>query len=385
MNDQNQHNPDVLFVVPRFHTNLLGWFQGLTKLDVSFRILVQAFGKSENHSSYLPEKIDPHIEHFRVSVFRRFKLNNFSILFKHIRRVQPKLIFFRFELNFTSLVFLINIFLSRAKFVIYLQWPLYGLDLIRKIIRRILIFLLRVPIITPVLSTSDFWIGREVSDKSRQGVFFVPFGVPLRNLDSEFSSLPPNLQALKFLSIGKFQYRKNHLETIQNFLSNSNFASTEATFEIVGEVSTSEHLTVLRQIIDFIESKNLEGKILISTNMEHDEVLKKLKDCDIFVLMSDSEPASISNLEAMSFGKPVIIKSGNGTANYLNHGKGGFILSTPIEFSEGLNYFFEHQDFIDSCKSENLSAVKKFMDPAEVARHLMDLGLQIENSRIERD
>ena len=385
MNVQDPHNPEVLFVVPRFHTNLLGWFQGLTKLDISYRILVQALGKSENHSSDLPEKIDPHVEYFKVLIFRGFKLSNFSILFKQIQRVQPKLIFFRFELNFTSLVFLINIFLSREKFVIYLQWPLHGLGLIRRVIRRILSFLLRVPIITPVLSTSDSWIGKEISDKSHQGVFFVPFGMPIRNLVSEFSSRPPNLQALKFLSIGKFQHRKNHLETIQNFLSNSNFSSTEATLEIVGEVSTLEHSTVLNQIIDFIESNNLEEKIIISTNKGHEEVLRKLENCDIFVLMSDSEPASISHLEAMSFGKPVIIKSGNGTANYLNHGKGGFILSTPIEFNEGLNYFFEHQEFLNSCKLENLFSVKKFMDPAEVASQLMYLGLQKEISRTVRD
>ena len=53
-------------------------------------------------------------------------------------------------------------------------------------------------------------------------------------------------------------------------------------------------------------------------NLNHQETLDKIKDCDIFLLLSDSEPASISNIEAMAFGKPIIIKSGNGTANYLN-------------------------------------------------------------------
>ena len=383
MNVLTRFNPDVLFVVPRFHTNLLGWFYGLTKLEISFRILVQTFGKSEDHTLYHPERIDPHNEDFRVSIFRGFKLSNFLVLINYIRRVQPKLIIFRFELNFTSLVFLMNILLSGKPFVIYQQWPLHGLGLSRKMIRGILLFFLRVPIITPVLSASDSWIGKEVSDKNGQRVLFVPFGVPIRNLSSEISSLRPNIQTLKFLTIGKFQYRKNHLQTIQSFLANSNFANTEATLEIVGEVSTLEHFRVLSEINDFIAAKNLDKKIIISINKEHGEVLKKLESCDVFVLLSDSEPASISNLEAMSFGKPVIIKSGNGTANYLNHGSGGFIVSTPIEFNEGLNYFFEHQDFMDLCKSENLSSVKKLMDPATVATKLLCLKLQKEKSSTE--
>lgn len=374
MDVQTQHNSEVLFVVPRFHTNLIGWFQGLTKLGISFQILVQTYGKSENHIFYHPEKIDPNTDYFRIPFWGGIKFKKYFTLLKHIRRLQPRLIFFRFELNLTSLVFLINILLSRKAYVIYLQWPLSGLRLSKGIIRKIMLSVLRAPIVTPVLSQSDSWIGMEQPDKHCRGVFFIPFGVPIRDSESELSSFSTKAGGLKFLTIGKFQRRKRHLETIENFLSNSNFCNTEATLEIIGEVSSSEHFAVLREIKDLIASKNLEEKILISTNIEHDKVLAKLNNCDIFVLMSDSEPASVSNLEAMSFGKPVIIKSGNGTANYLNHERGGFIVSTPTEFNQRLNYFFDHPDFIATCKSENLSSVKLLMDPFSVASKLMRIG-----------
>jgi glycosyltransferase involved in cell wall biosynthesis len=154
-------------------------------------------------------------------------------------------------------------------------------------------------------------------------------------------------------------------------MSNENFRNSNATFEIIGEVSDSEHFKVLDEVNTYVLENHLENKILISVNINHDEVLKKIGESDIFILMSDSEPASISNLEAMSFGKPVLIKSGNGTANYLNNQSGGFIIDSPEEFDQRINYFFDHPEFLSLCRTENLLTVKKLLDPELVARKLL--------------
>jgi len=366
-----EDSTEVLFIVPRFHTNYIGWLHGLSKLGISFRILVQTIGKSENHSFQSPEKIDPGADYFRISIFDSFRLDKHFMLFGQIKRIKPKLIIFRFELNITSIIFLINVLLSRTQFLIYLQWPLYGANYPRRVLRTFFVAFLKVPTITPVLSCKDSWIGQGSIKNMSHGSFFIPFGMPTRDSNSILTGSPLDIESLRFLTVGKFQRRKNHIEAIQGLMSNENFRNSNATFEIIGEVSDSEHFKVLDEVNTYVLENHLENKILISVNINHDEVLKKIGESDIFILMSDSEPASISNLEAMSFGKPVLIKSGNGTANYLNNQSGGFIIDSPEEFDQRINYFFDHPEFLSLCRTENLLTVKKLLDPELVARKLL--------------
>ena len=112
----------------------------------------------------------------------------------------------------------------------------------------------------------------------------------------------------------------------------------------------------------------------LTTNQEHAQALLKIEQCDVFVLMSEQEPASVSNLESMSFGKPVIIKSGNGTANYLKNGHGGFIVSSTEEFHRSVDYFFENPDFCEASCVSNVLVVREMLDPKSVARRLLNIA-----------
>jgi glycosyltransferase involved in cell wall biosynthesis len=371
MRVSTENSAEVLFVAPRFHTNYIGWLHGLSKLGISCKMLVQTVGKSENHSFLKPEKIDPSVDYFRISILDAFKFDKYFILFNKINKMKPKLIIFRFELNLTSFFFLVNILLSRTQCLIYLQWPLCGANFPRRALRIFFTAFLKVSTITPVLSRKDSWIGQGTIENKSHGSFFIPFGMPIRDSNSAITSKALDMGSVRFLTVGKFQQRKNHIETIQYLMSNENFRSSGATFEIIGEVSNLEHFMVLDEIKTYVLENRLENKILISLNINHYEVLKKIEESNIFILMSDSEPASISNLEAMSFGKPVIIQSGNGTANYLNNEYGGFIISSPEEFDQRVNYIFDHPEFMIRCHVENLLTVKELLDPELVAKKLL--------------
>jgi len=367
-----QDPADVLFIVPRFHTNYIGWLHGLSRLGISFRMLVQTFGISENHSLLIPEKIDPNEDYFKISFTKEFKFKKFFILLMHIKRLKPKLIIFRFELNFTSLVFLVNILLSRTRLLIYLQWPLHGASYSKRFLRTFFTFILRIPTVTPVLSHNDSWIGQSRTNTVSHGSFFIPFGMPLQESAPTPVGLPASIGSLRFLTIGKFQRRKNHMETIECLMTNDKFRNSDSTYEIIGEVSNAEHHKILGEIKAYILANSAEDKIHISLNKSHSEVLKKIEECDVFILMSCAEPASVSNLEAMSYGKPVIIKSGNGTANYLKDERGGFIVSSREEFEQTLNFLFDHPDFIERSCNENLATVKELLDPESVASKLLN-------------
>jgi len=120
-----------------------------------------------------------------------------------------------------------------------------------------------------------------------------------------------------------------------------------------------------------ILSSKLKNKIKLTYNLNHQEVLNKIKECDIFLLLSDSEPASISNIEAMAFGKPVIIKSGNGTANYLNKKLGGFIVSNFDDFSEKISYLIREVKERERFGTNNIKSIKLISDPVDTATHLL--------------
>jgi glycosyltransferase involved in cell wall biosynthesis len=105
--------------------------------------------------------------------------------------------------------------------------------------------------------------------------------------------------------------------------------------------------------------------------------MKKLKKCDIFLLLSDLEPASISNIEAMSFGKPIIIKIGNGTANYLNNGLGGYILHNFDDLNKKINYLMKNAKIRNKFGINNTNSLKSISDPKASADHLLAIAKQV--------
>jgi glycosyltransferase involved in cell wall biosynthesis len=179
--------------------------------------------------------------------------------------------------------------------------------------------------------------------------------------------------ALVFLTVGKFQSRKGHLESIKTFLNNEKFISSNSRVTIIGEVTTDEHARVFREISDFLLTEIHGERVQLRINLSHSDALKELSNCDVFFLLSSCEPASIANIEAMSFGKPVIIRNGNGTANYVRSGIGGFVVTDFAEFDGKITKFIENPDLLLSCQQENLKRIRDISDPKRNAEFLMSI------------
>ena len=365
----------LLFIVPRLHTNLLGWLLGLKLLNVNYKVVVQTKSLYEDYSLGVPERIDPRSSNYKFSNFSKMNFSSYCLLYKKIRSIKPSIIVFRLEMNFTSFLMLANIIFSRIPFIIYDQWPIVGISKLKKFIRFILNTFLQAPIITPVYSYNDEWIGNSIAESFEcKKVNFLPFGMPefdqaVLNKSGSHSAKP-----IRLVSIGKYQFRKNHLKVIKQLSLNSDFMKSNVELEIIGEMTQSEHIKVLNKINQQIISSELKDKIKLTHNLNHRETLDKIKACDVFLLLSDSEPASISNIEAMAFGKPVIVKSGNGTANYLNKDLGGFIVLDFNEFSEKISYLIQEVKEREKFGENNIQSIKSISDPVDTAHRLLKIA-----------
>ena len=365
----------LLFIVPRLHTNLLGWLLGLKLLNVNYKVVVQTKSLYEDYSLGVPERIDPRSSNYKFSNFSKINFSSYCLLYKKIRSIKPSIIVFRLEMNFTSFLMLANIIFSRIPFIIYDQWPIVGISKLKKFIRFILNTFLQAPIITPVYSYNDEWIGNNIAESFEcKKVNFLPFGMPEFDQAGLNKSGSHSAKPIRLVSIGKYQFRKNHLKVIKQLSLNSDFMKSNVELEIIGEMTQSEHIKVLNKINQQIISSELKDKIKLTHNLNHRETLDKIKACDVFLLLSDSEPASISNIEAMAFGKPVIVKSGNGTANYLNKDLGGFIVLDFNEFSEKISYLIQEVKEREKFGENNIQSIKLISDPVDTAHRLLKIA-----------
>lgn len=363
-----------MFVVPRLHTNMLGWLEGLQKLGIQYTILVRKKSSSEDYSLGEPQLIDPNVKEYKIHFYDLFLLHRLFVLKEIIKVHNPSLIILRLEMDFTSFIMLFNVILSKKPFAVYQQWPILGLSSIKKIVRHVLMSLLGVPFFSPVLSKKNEWIGHyDFESENFRIPRFIPFAVQTHSHVHEKVNFA-HAEGLKFVTVGKFQRRKNHLKAIEALINNPRFAETNSSLDLFGEVSSQEHQEELLQLLRQIEDWKVQDKVFIHINVDHKRLLNYLRDFDIFFMLSESEPASISNIEAMSFGLPVIIFQGNGTGNYLQNGYGGFIVSSFSEFSDKISFFLDNPSVLSDFSQNNLNSVRNFNSPIEVAKQISNLS-----------
>lgn len=150
--------------------------------------------------------------------------------------------------------------------------------------------------------------------------YFVPFAVPVKERTKKRKN------EIRFLVVGKYQTRKRHMLMVEAVASLARKYSFSVTF--IGEASTEEHATNLTKVRQAIASMSLERVITLLDAISHAEMENLYQAHDVFVLPSSNEPASVSVLEAMGQGMPVICSDSCGTGKYVVEGSNGFIFAS---------------------------------------------------------
>jgi glycosyltransferase involved in cell wall biosynthesis len=125
--------------------------------------------------------------------------------------------------------------------------------------------------------------------------------------------------SMTILSVGPLIPLKGHRYTI-DAMKEVVKAFPNCRLVIIGEGEEKEKL--MRQVA----GNGLQNVVSILNILPHEQLLRLMSICDIFVLPSWAEGLGIVYLEAMTFGVPVIGCKGQGIEDIVSHGESGFLV-----------------------------------------------------------
>lgn len=201
-----------------------------------------------------------------------------------------------------------------AKIVIYSQTPLYKhYSLARRGVTWWILTAFKACWMTPI--SGD----RQINILTPSNMFFVPFSVPINRPRSVDRQGP-----FRILSIGKFEARKNY-QLLLAALRRVRESGLEFDLTIIGEMSKPHHSDEYRRVLKKIVDLELDRRVRILVNVDHREICRHYAEADVFILPATAEPASISVLEALGSGVPVVCSDTCGTRWYVDDGETGMI------------------------------------------------------------
>ncbi len=318
-----------LIVAPRFHTNLYYRAKALQDAGHTVKVIVLYQGKSEFY-----ETID--IQVLRLSAFSRLLSSIIKIfkktylksglefrleapdnqLNKIFKTYLPDVVLLKAYQNLLAIKTLIVAKKYKANVLMLTQTPynhIKGSQLLFKLNMKLFRSFKVFAFITPIKINYDIF-----KKSGIENVHYLPFVYPkVLNIEDIKQSRAP----IKIISVGKFVRRKDQILLLKALLrlkkENFNLQLT-----LIGEIADENYY---QEVLKFINDKNLQTAVTIKTNIAYNRMDTEYQKHDLFVLTSYEEPAAYSIVEAMANGLAVICSDENGTQNYIEQGKNGFI------------------------------------------------------------
>ena len=364
----------IVFLAPRYHTNQISLVEYLLKSKHLVSFYVTRIGRSEDHSLLKPDIIKMNFISKLFNFFIRSKnpLFNYYYGIPSIKEMvnfisnKYELIIIRDPISLMGLSYLFLAKLFGTKIIFYIQKEIYNKNSfkIKDIILRFFIRICNEKCISPCLGNMKY-------KKLIKKINYLPFCLPI----SIYKKTWFLNNRVNILTVGKFINRKNHLLLIDALLMlkvKTNFQMT-----IVGECTTDKHSIYLKKVKNVAQKSGLNIEILI--NIAPKEVKKLYRKHDLFVLPSVNEPASISNLEAMAHGLPVITTDTNKTSCYTEHGINGFIVkSNNVEnLSKKLEFLLNNKTKLKKFGNKSFNIVKNKNNPNIIYKNYFENILKI--------
>ena len=318
-----------VFTAPRYHTNQ--HFAAKALVDAGHRVsfLVLERGQSETYEAVRPEVLGESLASrtlsrlasglFGRSVDREYSFPRILVFWRRLRGLAPDVVIVRGHRTRYGRLSIWSARLSGFPVIFYTQNRLHRpIDRFRRFLHTFRARIVGAQWITPVLGDPDRY------PPAVPVMRYVPFVMEPQTPPERKTWFSED--AVNVLSIGKFQRRKNHRLLLQAIARLSARYPLRAT--IIGECTTAEHRQELAEVERVRDREGLRDRVRIRSNLPYPEVQRALSVHDVFVLASRTEPATISQLEAMAHSLPVICSDANGTRCYVRPGENGFIVRT---------------------------------------------------------
>ena len=144
-------------------------------------------------------------------------------------------------------------------------------------------------------------------------IYIVPYGVDISKF-SEKEISDKKTEKIRFLFVGRLEAAKGIYYLLEAFKQlNRDDIELVIVGSMIGEISLYE---------PYEKYFTYEGVKL------HSQMPEVYKGCDVFIFPSLWEGLSLSTIEAMASGLPVIVSQNSGTNDIITHGKEGFIVKT---------------------------------------------------------
>ena len=321
----------ITFFLPRLHNNLRPLINALIEMNFEVTVLALREGRIENHSKInyikLKKMTVSKMKYFDNQNIKKYEFPSVTQLNQYLKDHQPDYMIIRNDFTLSYLPVLILGKFHQCKILLYNQYPKNNPTFFQFMYNLFFYKIMRLRTITPVLNRTPIaqrefnsesleqYKLRLINDlnyhKSKQIPVWVPFASSIKP-----ANLYNNLNTIRIVTVGKFQKRKN-LDKVILLLENyakSNDITIELT--VVGELVDSE-----KNYLSYLEELKCTLSNCINVNLlfniNHTEVTKIYEQSSIFILLAESEVASVSQVEAFLSGCSVIVFYENGNLDFL--------------------------------------------------------------------
>lgn len=312
----------IHFVVPRYHTNMVPWVSALQEAGVHVSMDVVTHGATEDHRHLTPlllpqSRVSRWMERRRgpEGVNRPLAFPPLAWFLRHLWRVRPDVLVVRDPSRYVSRAAMLCSLFLRTRLVLYNQLPVDRAVGVRRMVA--------IRLINQIFGA--WWMSPVRSGSGAEGVGFLPRHRFIPFVAQRIRSARQGTRhPVRLLSIGKFEPRKHHLMLVDAF-ERLVAMGHDIELRLVGQMSTPAHQALHERLTRRIQDAGLTDRITVLTNQPPTEMDGNYAWADLFVLPSSAEPASVSVIEAMGHGLPVICSDQNGTRCYISPSRNGDI------------------------------------------------------------
>lgn len=228
---------------------------------------------------------------------------------------------------------------------------------------------------TKVICASQFTYQLLPNQVQLKNAEVLPLGVEFNNFHSTAEALKPSVDSSLVLSVGAIKYRKG-LHVSVRAMAQIIQKYPEVRYEIIGPIV---HQGLYEELCAFIYDRGLENKIRFLGPVDEDMLLKKYRECTVFVLTpvnqgSFFEGFGLVYLEANACGKPVVASRGCGAEEPVIHKYNGLLVpQSDVEATvEAIEYLLQNPQIAKEM-GENGITRARMLDWNNIANTIVEL------------